>query len=95
MTDELVRRARAAGPKFRFPPEQMPLIASIADVGHMLAENEAAHRLLDDLMAETGKRKMRDFPTVAMLEAALCLNGIPIRRVSLEELGFSVPPGRQ
>lgn len=88
MTDELVLRARSSRPRFRFP--RTPLIASTADVGESLAENDAARALLALLLLETRRRNLDDFPTVMMLRAALELNGIPIRFVALKELGLEL-----
>lgn len=93
MTDELVRRARGAGPRFRFPPRKVALLASVADVGARLAQNQAALDLVAELIAETGRRKLGDYPTIMMLRATLELNGIPIKFVPLAELGLSVQPG--
>lgn len=93
MTDEMVRRARSTGPRFRFPPRKLALSASLADVGHRLALNAAARELLAELEAETARRKLDDGPTAMMLRAALDLNGIPVKFVPLAELGFSIPPG--
>ncbi len=93
MTDELVRRARGTGPRFRFPPRNMALGASLADVGERLALNDAALALLAELAAESTRRKLDDGPTAMMLRAALELNGIPVRFVPLAELGFSIAPG--
>jgi hypothetical protein len=94
MTDELVRRFKATGPKFVFGPRKVALIASIADVGAKLAQNQAAHDLVAALIAETSRRDLGDFPTVMMLRTVLELNGIPIKFVPLEKLGLSVEPGR-
>lgn len=93
MTMDVVERAKSSGPKFRFPPRDVALIASISDVGGRLAENTAAAELLAALEAETLRRKLADFPTAMMLRGALELTGIPIRFVSLEEFGLSAPPG--
>lgn len=93
MTDELVKRARIAGPRFRFPPRKVALFASIADVGKRLAQNAAALELIAELEAETHRRKLADFPTVMMLRAALEVNGVPIRFVPLAELGLAFQPG--
>lgn len=95
MTDEVVRQRRASGPKFRFPRREVALVASIADVGETLAENEAARALIATLILETRRRNLDDFPTTMMLRVALEANGLPIRWVPFEELGFAVPPGRQ
>jgi hypothetical protein len=92
MTDELVRRARGSGPRFRFP-RKVALIASITEIGPRLAQNAAALELLAELEAETKRRGLADVPTVMMLRATLELNGIPIRFVPLAELGLSIPPG--
>lgn len=93
MTDELVRRARGTGPRFRFPPRKMALGASLADVGERLAVNAAARELLAELDAEWRRRGLADGPTAMMLRAALELNGIPVRFVPLAELGLSIPAG--
>lgn len=94
MTDELVRRFKATGPKFVFPPRNIALIASVIDVGVKLAQNGAARDLVAELIAETRRRKICDYPTVMMLRTTLELNGIPIKFVPLDKLGFSVTPGR-
>jgi hypothetical protein len=93
MTDDVVKRARGTGPRFRFP-RKIALIASITQIGPKLAENAAALELLAELEAETKRRGLADVPTAMMLRAALELNGIPIKFVPLSALGFSVPPGK-
>lgn len=94
MTDELVRRFKAAGPRFVFGPRDVALIGSLADFGVRLAQNAAARDLVAELLAETRRRKLADCPTVMMLRAALELNGIPIRFGPLEDLGLSAAKGR-
>lgn len=90
MTIELVERHKGNRPEFQLPPSQIAFMASLADIGIRIACNAAALDLIADLMRETGRRQLRDFPTAMMLELALEHHGIAIKRVSLGELGIGI-----
>jgi hypothetical protein len=94
---QCVRRFRllhSTLPLFAFPPADVALIASMADVGEKLARNEAAKVLLVDMLHEFDRKKMGDYPTVMMLKIILQDQKVPILTVPFEELGLNVEPGR-
>lgn len=87
----------SARPEFWFPPREIALLASIADVGKNIARNDAARELIAQLMKECDRRKLNDYPTVMMLLTALDYHGIPFKHVPFEELGIRgkfVPMGK-
>jgi len=92
MTAELVHAAssRPERPAFRFPPTEIALVASVVDVGQLLCINDAARILLDELLSETKRRGLADYPTALMLRSALEMFDVPIVVVSLSELGLKV-----
>lgn len=93
MTAELVEHAKIFGSmpvSFAFPPREIGLIASVADVGEKLARNDAARALVRTLIEETKRRRLADYPTVMMLRAALDFHGIPVLELPLDELGLGL-----
>ena len=87
LTAEIVQRFKTSAPAFVFPP--VALIAPIDVVGPRLARNDAARWLVQELVAESKRRRLGDVPTVLMLQAVLEIEGIAYERVPLEELGLS------
>jgi len=101
LTYEIVGAYKIRAPRFRFPPRDIALIASIADVGDNLAVNTAARDLVAFLIAECDRRKLGDYPTVMMLRTCLEMHRVEIDFVPFEDLGiaggaspFPLPRGR-
>ncbi len=88
LTFEIVGAYKVRAPRFRFPPEGVALIASIADVGDNLCVNSSARDLVAYLLAECKRRKLGDFPTVMMLQVCLEMHGLEVDRVPFEDLGI-------
>ncbi len=89
LTYKLVVAFRDEKPEFQFPPREIALIADLRDCGARLACNPAAVRLvallIDHCVKETGQA-----PTAMMLRVCLEEAQIPIKWVSLSELGLSL-----
>jgi hypothetical protein len=84
-----VEKHRDRPPLFAFPPKDIGLIGSLADIGYRLARNESARQLvgvLIDMRAELG---LHDYPTAMMLRAALAEVGVETEIVGLAELGLT------
>lgn len=93
MTYEVVRRFHLlhTQARFAFPPREIALLASLADIGHRLCRNGNARALVNELLAESTRRGHRDFPTAMMLRVVLDQLGISWEPVPLSELGLKVP----
>jgi hypothetical protein len=91
VTFVVVGQFKIFDPKFRFPPPEIALIASIVDVGKYLARNTVAHQLLKELMKECDRLKLGDYPTAMMLRVCLEEHNVPIEYVPFDELGI---PGK-
>lgn len=88
LTYKLVCAFRDEKPEFQFPSPEIALIADLRDCGARLACNPAAVRLvallIDHCVKETGQA-----PTAMMLRVCLEEAKIPIKWVSLSDLGLS------
>jgi hypothetical protein len=75
-------------PRFRLPPKDIALMASLDVIGHKLALDPIAHKIVDWACTI-------DFgggpPTFLMLRAVLDMLGIETEQVSLSELGINIP----
>lgn len=88
LTVVVLERFKMFGPEFQFPPPDVALIASIADVGQYLARNETARVVIRELMTECDRLQLGDYPTAMMLRVALEELDIPIKWVAFHELGI-------
>jgi hypothetical protein len=91
LTFRVLERFKMFGPEFQFPPPDIALIASIADVGKYLARNETARVVIRELMSECDRLQLGDYPTAMMLRVCLEQLDIPIKWVPFAELGI---PGK-
>ena len=74
---------RGLKPAFRLPPKDVYVIATIIDVAGAICANDDATSIVHDL--DNGEN------TIAMLDAACQMCGVPVERVSLEQLGLRIP----
>lgn len=88
LTYRVLERFKLFGPEFQFPPPEIALLASVADVGKYLARNETARVVIRELMSDCDRLKLGDYPTAMMLLVCLEEHDIPIKRVPFEELGI-------
>lgn len=92
LTYRVLERFKIFVPEFQFPPRDVALIASIADVGKYIARNETARVVLRELMAECDRLKLPDYPTAMMLRVCLEELDIPIKWLeTVADLGI---PGK-
>ena len=91
LTFRVLERFKMFGPEFQFPPPEIALLASVADVGKYLARNETARVVIRELMSECDRLKLGDYPTAMMLRVCLEEHDIPIKWVAFDELGI---PGK-
>jgi hypothetical protein len=91
LTFQVVGAYKVREPLFRFP-QDVALIASIADIGDKLCVNTAARDLVAFLLAECQRRGLSDFPTAMMLRASLELHQMEVQWVPFGELGIGGSP---
>lgn len=91
LTFRVLERFKMFGPEFQFPPREIALLASVADVGKYLARNETARVVIRELMGECDRLKLGDYPTAMMLLVCLEEHDIPIKWVPFDSLGI---PGK-
>jgi hypothetical protein len=78
-------------PRFALLPKEIALLASLDDqgLGHRLARNETAHRLIDAFF-ELASREEIEPPTYMMLRSFVAAVGMHAESISLAELGLEV-----
>jgi hypothetical protein len=89
LVDAVVAWGKRTGlmPRFRMPPEDVTVIVTLSGIVDRVALNDAAR----DLVAELNRRPVPE-ATLAMLEVALKVCGVPVERVALDELGIQLSP---